>query len=119
MYDNYNALAIGWSATDRASGGVIVSVAAYATGVNLYFMYGAKLADPEKLLQGSGNQGRFIRLDSPRRARRAESRGTAGRGDQRVRHAAARGLAADVMVIRVGVAEAAGAGGEEERQVSV
>ena len=39
-------------------------MAVYAKGVNLYFNYGAELPDPDKLLQGSGNQGRFIRLDN-------------------------------------------------------
>jgi hypothetical protein len=63
VYDNYNALAIGFSATDRVSD-VIVSLAVYASGVNLYFMYGARLPDPGHILKGSGNQGRFIPLDS-------------------------------------------------------
>ena len=36
----------------------------YARGVNLYFMYGAALADPHQLLLGAGNQGRFVRLES-------------------------------------------------------
>ena len=66
VYDNYNALAIGWSPNGRTSE-VICSLAVYARGVNLYFMYGAKLKDPNKLLQGQGNQGRFIRLDSAER----------------------------------------------------
>jgi hypothetical protein len=61
VYDNYNALAIGWGATDRASD-VIVSLAVYASGVNLYFMHGARLPDPKGLLQGGGRQGRFVRL---------------------------------------------------------
>lgn len=61
VYDNYNALAIGWGATERASD-VIVSLAVYARGASLYFTHGAKLPDPQKLLQGAGNQGRFIRL---------------------------------------------------------
>jgi hypothetical protein len=61
VYDNYNALAIGWGATERASD-VIVSLAVYGSGVNLYFMQGARLPDPSGLLQGSGRQGRFIRL---------------------------------------------------------
>jgi hypothetical protein len=61
VYDNYNALAIGWGASERASD-VIVSLAVYASGVNLYFMRGARLPDPSGLLQGSGRQGRFIRL---------------------------------------------------------
>ena len=62
VYDNYNALAIGWSPNERTSE-VIVSLAIYARGVNLYFYYGAALADPHKLLQGAGNRGRFIRMD--------------------------------------------------------
>jgi hypothetical protein len=63
VYDNYNALAIGFGATERVSD-VIVSVAVYARGVNLYFMYGRSLPDPQKLLQGQGNQGAFIRVDN-------------------------------------------------------
>src|SRR4051794_30080704 len=39
VYDGYNALAIGWGATDRMSD-VIVSLAVYSSGVNLYFMHG-------------------------------------------------------------------------------
>jgi hypothetical protein len=63
VYDNYNALAIGFASSERMSD-AIVSLAVYARGVNLYFMYGAALADPHHLLLGSGNQGRFVRLES-------------------------------------------------------
>ena len=63
VYDNYNALAIGFSSTDRVSD-VLLSLAVYARGVNLYFMYGARLPDPQHVLKGSGNRGRFIPLDS-------------------------------------------------------
>jgi len=63
VYDNYNALAIGWGPNERASE-AIVSLAVFARGVNLYFIQGAILPDPYKLLNGSGNQGRFIRLES-------------------------------------------------------
>ncbi len=63
VYDNYNALAIGFSSTERTSD-VIVSLAVYARGVNLYFMYGARLPDPHNVLRGSGNQGRFIPLET-------------------------------------------------------
>ncbi len=34
------------------------------SGVALCFIHGARLSDPKKLLLGSGNQTRFIRLDS-------------------------------------------------------
>jgi hypothetical protein len=64
VYDNYNALAMGFASTERVSD-VIVSVAVYASGVNLYFMYGRSLPDPKKLLQGSGTQGAFIRFTDP------------------------------------------------------
>jgi hypothetical protein len=62
VYDNYNALAIGYSTTERTSD-VLFSLAVYARGVNLYFMYGRSLPDPQHLLQGSGSQGAFVRLD--------------------------------------------------------
>ena len=61
VYDNYNALAIGYSPTERTSD-VVFSLAVYARGVNLYFMYGRSLEDPDRLLQGNGSQGAFIRL---------------------------------------------------------
>jgi hypothetical protein len=63
VYDNYNALAIGFASSERKSD-AIVSLAVYARGVNLYFIYGAALADPHHVLLGSGNQGRFVRLES-------------------------------------------------------
>jgi len=61
VYDNYNALAMGFGSTERTSD-VIISVAVYASGVNLYFVYGRSLPDPGKLLQGAGTQGAFIRF---------------------------------------------------------
>jgi hypothetical protein len=63
VYDNARALAIGFSSSERTSD-TIVSLAVYARGVNLYFMYGAALSDPHNLLLGSGNRGRFVRLES-------------------------------------------------------
>jgi len=62
VYDNYNALAIGYSTSERTSD-VLFSLAVYARGVSLYFMYGRSLPDPDGLLQGSGNQGAFVRLE--------------------------------------------------------
>ena len=63
VYDNYNFFVIGFCTTPRASD-CIVSIAAAANGVGLSFYYGATLPDPEKLLQGSGKQNRFVRLPS-------------------------------------------------------
>ncbi len=63
VYDNYNALAIGFGPSERASE-VICSIALYPRYVNLFFLQGAKLPDPHKRLKGSGNIVRHIRLDS-------------------------------------------------------
>jgi len=62
VYDNYNALAIGYSPTERTSD-VLFSLAVYPRWIDLYFMYGRSLPDPDRLLQGSGNQGAFVRLN--------------------------------------------------------
>src|SRR5262245_34148505 len=64
VWDNYNFFVIGYSPTERPSD-AIVSIAARANGVGLCFIRGATLPDPGKLLLGSGNQTRFIRLESP------------------------------------------------------
>ena len=62
-YDNYNFFALGYCSTERPSD-CILSVAAGATGVGLSFYRGADLPDPHKILLGSGNQNRFIRIPS-------------------------------------------------------
>jgi hypothetical protein len=62
-YDNYNFLALGYCSTERPSDS-IVSIAAGSNGVGLCFSHGASLPDPHKILLGSGNQTRFIRLGS-------------------------------------------------------
>src|SRR4051794_36099401 len=64
VYDNYNALAIGFGATERASD-CIVSLAVFPRNVGLSFYYGATLPDPQGILQGSGNQNRYITLKGP------------------------------------------------------
>ncbi|MGH9960847.1 MAG: hypothetical protein ACREBC_27640 [Pyrinomonadaceae bacterium] len=63
VYDNYNFFVIGYCPTERPSD-CIVSMAAAANGVGLCFIRGASLPDPKKVLQGSGNQTRFLRLES-------------------------------------------------------
>jgi hypothetical protein len=71
VYDNYNFFVIGYSPTQRPSD-AIVSMAARANGVGLCFIHGARLPDPNKVLLGSGNQTRFIRIDSPQILERPE-----------------------------------------------
>src|SRR6202045_5112241 len=63
VYDNYNFLALGFCSSERPSD-CVVSLAAKAKGVGLCFYYGATLPDPDGLLQGSGSQTRFIRLEN-------------------------------------------------------
>jgi hypothetical protein len=63
VYDNYNFFVIGYSSTERASD-CVVSLACGANGVALSFYYGATLPDPDRVLLGSGNQNRFVRLPS-------------------------------------------------------
>jgi len=66
VYDYSNSLVIGYSPTERGIDG-IVSTAARADGVRLYFNQGPALPDPKKLLLGSGRQIRFIPVESARR----------------------------------------------------
>lgn len=64
VYDNYNALAIGFSPSDKASDAVL-SLAVYPKWVNLFFLRGAALPDPHGLLKGSGSRIRHVRLVRP------------------------------------------------------
>ena len=62
VYDNYNFFVIGYCTTERPSD-CVVSLAANSKGVGLSFYRGATLPDPHRVLEGSGNQNRFVRLD--------------------------------------------------------
>ncbi len=64
VYDNYNALAIGYAWDDKASAS-LVSIAGYPRWVTLFFLYGKGLPDPGGLLQGEGARVRSMRLASP------------------------------------------------------
>ena len=61
IYDNYNALAFGWSPTDRL-GDVFCNIAVGRSTNNIHFgfYWGAKIKDPEKKLIGQGNQYRYM-----------------------------------------------------------
>src|SRR5262249_31615244 len=63
VYDNYNALVIGFGPTDRASE-AIFSIVLYPRWISLFFLQGVKVPDPQKRLQGTGNQVRRIRISS-------------------------------------------------------
>jgi hypothetical protein len=64
VYDNYNALVIGYLPRERPSE-AIFSIVVYPRWVTLFFLQGAGLPDPGKLLKGSGNIVRHIVLDEP------------------------------------------------------
>jgi hypothetical protein len=64
VYDNYNALAIGFGPTEKASQAVL-SLAVFPRWVTLCFLQGAGLPDPEGLLRGGGSRVRHVRLHDP------------------------------------------------------
>ncbi len=61
IYDNYNAVAFGWSITEKL-GHTFCSIAIGRSSKNVHFgfYWGSEIADPEKLLLGKGNQYRYI-----------------------------------------------------------
>ena len=61
VYDNYNALVIGFVPGERASE-ALFSIALYPRWVTLFFLDGAGLPDPHRRLTGKGNRVRGIRL---------------------------------------------------------
>ena len=65
VYDNYNALGIGYG-TAAVGSHAILSIVAYPRYIRLFFLQGIDaLKDPEGLLEGQGSQVRSIRLASP------------------------------------------------------
>jgi len=64
VYDNYNALAIGFGPTESASD-AIFSIAVFPRWVSMFFLQAKGLNDPERRLEGKGNVARHIRLASP------------------------------------------------------
>lgn len=62
IYDNYNFLAFGWSPNDK-TGDAFCSIAVGMKGVGLVFIRGVEIADPEKLLTGTGNQVRSFHVE--------------------------------------------------------
>src|SRR5664279_2233696 len=62
IYDNYNALAFGWSPSDKV-GDTFCSIAVFGKEyLHFGFYWGSKIEDPEKLLEGKGNQYRYIKV---------------------------------------------------------
>ncbi len=64
VYDNYNALAIGFSPNERASD-AIISIAVFPRWVSLFFLQAKGLPDPNNILKGQGNVAKHIVLATP------------------------------------------------------
>ncbi len=62
VYEYRDCFVISYSPNERGYEGVL-AVRANEDGVKLYFNRGKGMPDPEKLLQGSANQGRWIQLE--------------------------------------------------------
>lgn len=61
VYDNYNALAVGFGPEPKPST-LPLSIAFYPRWATLFFMFGSALPDPDGLLQGKGARIRSVRL---------------------------------------------------------
>jgi len=61
IYDNYNAVAFGWSPTDKA-GDVFCSIAVYSGHVNFGFNRGSEIPDRKKILSGDASLYRYITI---------------------------------------------------------
>ena len=61
IYDNYNAVAFGWSPTDKV-GHTFCSIAVGRSSNNVHFgfYWGSEISDPKQILLGKGNQYRYI-----------------------------------------------------------
>lgn len=64
VYDNYNALAIGYSPTEKTSE-AIFSIALFPRWVSLFFLQARGLPDPDRILKGSGGVAKHVVLESP------------------------------------------------------
>jgi hypothetical protein len=61
IYDSYNAVAFGWSPTDKL-GQTFCGIAVYRSNYNIHFNFywGSELSDPKKMLLGQGSQYRYL-----------------------------------------------------------
>ena len=62
--DRYTGLVIGFSPTERPTDATL-SIVLYPRWVNLFFLRGATLHDPKRLLQGAGTVVRHIAIHDP------------------------------------------------------
>jgi hypothetical protein len=99
IYDAYNAVAIGYGPTDRLKDGVF-HIAVYANHVNLGFNHGAALADPRKILKGTGKSVRHLTIASLAELARPEVRSYLSRARKAAGHPAPKPGARVVSVVK-------------------
>jgi hypothetical protein len=63
VYDNYNALGVGFSGIEKV-GKIPLSIVLYPRWITLFFLKGAALPDPERRLEGKGSTVRSIRIET-------------------------------------------------------
>jgi hypothetical protein len=63
VYDNYNALAIGYCPTEKTSE-AIFSIALFPRWISLFFLQAKGLPDPDRILKGTGNVVKHVVLKS-------------------------------------------------------
>ncbi len=73
VYDNAYALVIGFGPSERPSEAVI-SIAIYPRKVSLCFLWGVHLPDPRRVLAGSGNRVRHVRIEDAATLKKPEVR---------------------------------------------
>src|SRR5437588_839631 len=71
VYDNYNALVVGFGTGEKVSD-IFLSIAFYPRYLTLFFLRGTILNDPDGFLQGNGKTVRSVRLDPVSRLEAAE-----------------------------------------------
>ena len=64
VYDNYNALVVGFGPSEKVSE-AIFSIAVYPRWVTLFFLRGARMYDPAGVLKGKGSVVRHVVLAGP------------------------------------------------------
>jgi hypothetical protein len=64
VYDNYNGLVVGFGPDERASH-AILSVVFFPKWISLFFLQGAGLDDPHRILKGGGTVVRHVVLAKP------------------------------------------------------
>jgi hypothetical protein len=62
--DRYTGLVIGFSPTERPADATL-SIVLYPRWVNLFFLQGATIRDPKRLLEGTGTTVRHLTLHDP------------------------------------------------------